>query len=218
MPSIPASHCLHQTNAMSSTNRGTVRAIADYYVTPVADIKEFLAQWCADDFQNTFPFVNVLDPCAGGTLGREGMSYPAGIMGVCRLFPVLRNIHTIDIRDDSMARTKADYLQWTTPRLVPDLIITNPPFNIAQRVVEKALLDVMNNGYVVMLLRLNYLGSIERLPFWQNNLPERIYVHSKRMKFLSHRTDLTTKERGATDSIEYAHFVWRHNPTHATHY
>lgn len=51
-----------------------------------------------------------------------------------------------------------------------------------------------------MLLRLNFLGSKQRKEFWDKFPPKWIYVHHKRMSFT---------DNGATDSIEYAHFVWR---------
>jgi len=51
-----------------------------------------------------------------------------------------------------------------------------------------------------MLLRLNFLGSKSRKPFWDQYPAHRIYVHHKRMSFT---------DNGATDSIEYAHFIWK---------
>lgn len=137
------------------------------------------------------------------------MSYPLAIRSG-GFFPE-STLVTMDIRDDSRAQIKMDYLK-SNNRNDFHLIITNPPFSIAREVIEKALREVTTGGYVVMLLRLNYLGSEQRLNFWHRNMPERIYVHSKRMKFRQHLTYLPTKERNATDSIEYAHFVW--TPTH----
>jgi 16S rRNA G1207 methylase RsmC len=40
-----------------------------------------------------------------------------------------------------------------------DMIITNPPFAIAQGIIEKSLEFCKGGGYVIMLLRLNYIGS-----------------------------------------------------------
>lgn len=204
---------------MSSTNRGAAREIADYYTTPVGHISRFLTAWAADH-NNPKGFTSVrhiLDPCAGGRVGFEHMSYVDALHEATpRLFPSLHKIDTVDIREDSRAEFKGDYLEFS-PELKYDLIITNPPFNIAQKVIEKALREVVVNGFVVMLLRLNYLGSDERLLFWQRNPPQRIYVHSKRMGFLRHRTDLPPKQRNATDSIEYAHFVWQNGQGYGSH-
>lgn len=102
------------------------------------------------------------------------------------------------------------------------MIITNPPFAIAMNVIQKALRDVKMGGYVIMLLRLNFVGSDERFAFFKDNMPEYIFVHHKRICFCEqHDKDgylLFGKngqpKRGSTDSIEYAHMIWRkgYNP------
>jgi hypothetical protein len=138
--------------------------------------------------------IKVLDPCAGGD-AEHPMSYPTILAEWGKMFTV----DTIDIRTDSKAKTKADYLKYKVTN-VPDVIITNPPFCNALEIVQKALQDVAVNGLVIMLLRLNFLGSKGRYAFLKEHLPERIYVHSRRMSFT---------KTGGTDSIEYCHMVWR---------
>ena len=100
-----------------------------------------------------------------------------------------------------MAHIKEDYLQ-IDDKGDFDVIITNPPFNIAREIIDKALKDVNDNGFVIMLLRLNFLGGKLRYDLWQKHLPKYIFVHHRRMSFT---------EDGKTDSIEYAHFVWQKN-------
>lgn len=51
-----------------------------------------------------------------------------------------------------------------------------------------------------MLLRLNYIWSKDRAWFWNKNPPYAIYADNKRMSFTPDKW---------TDSIEYAHFVWK---------
>lgn len=186
---------------MSSTNRGYDRHKSDYYITPQSVVSLFLDCWLSD-LQNEEEYnfiaerpdkVRWLDPCAGGDDNHE-MSYAETIK---RNFePSV--LDTQDIREDSKAETKADYL--LTQNKGYDIIITNPPFDIAREIIIKAQEEVNEGGYVVMLLRLNFLGSKDRKVFFEDNMPERIYVHSKRICFT---------EDGATDSIEYAHFVWK---------
>ena len=135
----------------------------------------------------------VLDPCAGGD-EKHPMSYP----DVLQQYGV-DEIVTNDIREDSLADHKVDFRYWPDGEMY-DMVITNPPFNQAQEIIEKAISLTVEGGYVVMLLRLNFLGSKQRKPFWEEYPPYRIYVHHKRMSF---------KDTGGTDSIEYAHFVWR---------
>lgn len=190
---------------MSSTNRTNAkeRHVSDYYVTPQKDILDFFEHWvkdeCEDDSKDFISLCRDLqdvvwrDPCAGGDINHE-MSYPAVLehqLGA-------KYIETIDIREDSLAETKGDFLAMEVGDV--DITITNPPFNLAQEIIEKALATTQTEGFVIMLLRLNFMGSKTRKPFWDKYPAHRIYVHHKRLSF---------KEDGGTDSIEYAHFVWK---------
>lgn len=76
-----------------------------------------------------------------------------------------------------------------------DLIFTNPPFSIAQEFIEKALGMAPT---VIMLLRINFLSSLKRQPFWLMYPPDGMIVLSKRPSFTG----------TGTDSQEYAWFVW----------
>jgi len=189
---------------MSSTNRGYERHKVDFYVTPQPCIKQFLSHWLEDlmgEFHDDVLAVGSdphkakwLDPCAGGDAKHE-MSYPAVIK---KEFDA--EVATIDYRADSLAERKEDYqFAKITPNYY-DVIITNPPFYLAKEVIEKALDDVKDGGYVVMLLRLNFFGSNTRFPFWQRQLPVWSYVHHRRFSFT---------DDGKTDSIEYMHAVWQ---------
>ncbi len=76
-----------------------------------------------------------------------------------------------------------------------DLIFTNPPFSLAQEFIEHSM---MLSTTVIMLLRINFLGSQKRYDFWQQFPPDGLFILSKRPSF-------TGK---GTDSIDYAWFVW----------
>lgn len=121
------------------------------------------------------------------------MSYPKA------LAQYIDNIDTIDIRNDSLADIKGDYLQIDCKDKY-NVIITNPPFNISLDIIKKALADIKDNGYVIMLLRLNYFGSKVRKPFWENIMAKYTFIHSKRIGFT---------DNGKTDSIEYMHLVFQ---------
>lgn len=178
---------------MSSTNRGYDRHKIDYYVTPIDQIELFLNAFKASEQFTICPLF--LDPCSGGDINNK-MSYPEALINYGYQ---KRYIDTIDIREDSLATIKDDYLLVDCKNKY-DVIITNPPFNIAIDIINKAISDVKPNGFVIMLLRLNFLGSKQRFQFWQNNKPKYIFVHHKRMSFV---------KGGGTDSVEYAHFVWQ---------
>lgn len=189
---------------MSSTNRGYDRHKADYYITPHYAIKDFLNAFLGD-LQKEDEYMDIVerpdkirwfDPCAGGDQDNE-MSYPYVLNELfCPPF-----LDTMDIREDSKANEIADYLKTDVKHRNYQVIITNPPFYLAKEIIEKALNDVADGGYVVMLLRLNFFGTKERKEFLQQNMPLYSYVHSKRMGF--------TKNKKGTDSIEYMHAVWK---------
>lgn len=200
---------------MSSTNRtnASERHISDYYITPTKDIVDFFTHWVRDiqnsdmdDFLSVSHNLNNLvwlDPCAGGDATHD-MSYPSVIINELGTSP--ENISTLDIRPDSRADVICDFLHF--PKMMEyDIVITNPPFNIALEIIQKSFEVVQTGGYVIMLLRLNFLGSKSRKPFFDKYPPMYVYVHHKRMSFT---------ENGATDSIEYAHFVWKkgYTPEH----
>lgn len=210
---------------LSSTNRSNARKehMSDYYVTPISDIELFLKEF-DKRVDVDWNKINILDPCAGGNEEIKDecgikelyhpMRYPTAIhniFGEC-------NISTMDIRKDSLACNQGDYLQIELETR-PDLIITNPPFANAVQIIEKALDDIKDNGYVIMLLRLNFFGSKERKKFFENLMPEWCFVHHKRISFCDKKDGNGyvqfdkngNAKHGSTDSIEYAHFVFRKN-------
>jgi hypothetical protein len=183
---------------MSSTNRGYSRHESDYYRTPPKAIKDFLGCFLGvlqeqNHWLSARPDkVLWYDPCAGGD-ATHAMAYPSVIENELGAI-----VGTNDIRPDSPAETHEEY---TKCNISPeqDIIITNPPFYQAEEIITKALQDVNTGGFVIMLLRLNFLGSEKRKKFLDANTPKYIFVHHKRISFTDSKK---------TDSVEYAHFVW----------
>ena len=182
---------------MSSTNRKNAkeRHKSDYYVTPQKCIKDFLDAFLEDKKSLSLDELLILDPCAGGD-SQHPMSYPEVLIRDFGVKPLY--LTTVDIREDSLAQWKGDFLRGSSG-LDYDLIITNPPFNLAKEFITKSLEYVPDGGYVIMLLRLNFLGSKARKQFLIDHMPKYIYVHNRRMSFT---------DDGKTDSIEYMHAVW----------
>ncbi|MCU7837622.1 MAG: hypothetical protein KZQ83_20580 [gamma proteobacterium symbiont of Taylorina sp.] len=152
---------------MSATNRGGKRIEQDFYKTPAWCTKSLLPliSWDAVD--------SFYEPCAG-----DGAIYD--------LIPM-------DNKDWSEIQQGRDYLENNHKPV--DLIITNPPYRLAQEFIIKAL---THGKTVIMLLRLNFLESQARYEFWQANPPSHIITLSKRPSF-------TGK---GSDSTGYAWFVW----------
>lgn len=119
---------------MSSTNRGYDRHKADYYVTPHKPIKDFLSTFLDVEKVDRPDRIIWFDPCAGGD-SKTPMSYPTVIQ---EAFDV--EVSTMDIREDSLAEVKGDYLSTKYSEvfpLKPGIIITNPPFNLALPIIKK---------------------------------------------------------------------------------
>lgn len=146
------------------------------------------------------------------------MSYPTAIKNIFH-----KEIETNDIRSTSLAKYKTDYLNMKL-NCEPDIIITNPPFNISTAIIDKAMKDVKDNGYVIMLLRLNFFGSKDREKFFEKYMPEFVFVHHIRIGFTDKKDENGyvvfdkngLAKKGSTDSIEYAHFIFHKgvNPEH----
>ena len=176
---------------MSATNRGRERDVADAYMTPEWAVQSLLRE-CE------LPGGPWFDPCAG-----DG----AIIRAVRAMRPDL-NFLAADIRPECYPALRAlcgpgdavttDFLEWE-PLYVfgrrPRVIITNPPYSLALEFIKASL------GYgavVAMLLRLPFLASQKRAPFFRDNCPD-VYVLPKRPSFLPD---------GKTDATDYAWFVW----------
>lgn len=80
-----------------------------------------------------------------------------------------------------------------------DVVFTNPPYSQAEAFIKKSMEYA---PHVVMLLRLNFLGSEKRADFLREHTPD-VYV-------LPNRPSFTGK---GTDSTEYAWFHWHMNAT-----
>ena len=91
-------------------------------------------------------------------------------------------------------RQGVDYLHTEYNKV--DVVITNPPYSLAQEFFTKALGGA---GVVVMLLRLGFLESMKRWEWWQNHPLTSLLVLSKRPSFT---------DDGKTDGSGYAWFVW----------
>ena len=80
-------------------------------------------------------------------------------------------------------------------------IISNPPFSIAQEIIEHCFEIANTDTEIIMLLRLAFLETKKRYDFWQKHPMNKLYILSKRPSFTGHGTDATA----------YAWFVWDGN-------
>lgn len=179
---------------MSATRRGSdYRDLADYR-TP-DDLAEVLA-----GLLSIGPGEHVMEPHVGAgafVLAVRARTTGAHVTGI-DLNPAAEGLALCD------AARVGDFLAWKPGHRErrPTVIIGNPPFGpgkgIAEAHVRHALAVVPGSGWVGFLLRLSFLASAERVPFWREFPAFRIWVLSERPSFTG----------GGTDATDYAFFLW----------
>lgn len=193
-------------------NRGATRIEQDFYPTPLTAFNPLMP------YIKQLPQIRYKDAFNGDPIVFE----PA--CGDGRLISAM-NAEGIPAYGDDLDNGY-DFLVDETPR---EIIVTNPPFSLAQEFIERA---TTNSGDVFMLLRLNFLGSQERHDWWKEHCPDALFVLSKRPNFVisvkckcgaSNQTyqmedkDLIPSKcpacnekvkRGSSDSTEYAWYYF----------
>lgn len=174
---------------MSATNRGAIRNGSDFYITPRKTISTFL-----DVFK--LEGIEIFEPTAGnGAIVQE----------LWLRYHAFCNITANDIRDEQAALLEAgadrvfnlDFLKCNGINPKPDVIITNPPYSIAQEIIEKCF-EIAPEAEIIMLLRLAFLESKKRREFWNKHPLTQLYPLIERPSFTGHGTDATA----------YGWFVW----------
>jgi 16S rRNA G966 N2-methylase RsmD len=95
--------------------------------------------------------------------------------------------------------TGVDYISWKTDSKF-DLIFGNPPYYIAEEVINKSRSLLARDGIILLLLRLNFLESIKRYyGLFTEFRPTNVWVSSKRISFTGNKK---------TDNSVYAIFKW----------
>lgn len=174
---------------MSAKNRGGLSKPHDFYPTPESSTRNFLSKHILHT--NRY---DVLEPCAGnGSISKI----------VKELYPMI-DLDQIEIREEERKNLQQygnvfieDFLTFV-PTKSYDVIITNPPFSLAQEFLEKCFEIADENTEIIMLLRLAFLESQKRHKFWQKYPVNQLYILSERPSFTGKGTDATA----------YAWFVW----------
>lgn len=174
---------------MSATNRGSKRRESDFYETPHDVVHNFLE----DHFGGRFEVI--LEPCCGsGNMVRVLREhFPEAKIIAQDILPIA------PIRQATATFSEVDFLFDPGMSTPVDLVFTNPPYSIAEKIMRKAF-TTYPDATVVMLLRLDILGSQDRYPFWSQYPVNDLYPLACRPSFTGD---------GGTDSNNYAWFVWR---------
>jgi len=193
---------------MSAKNRGSTTILQEFYPTPTTTVDSIL------DEINWSKITTFCEPCKG-----DGAVY--------------NKVPLLDEHKYYFELTEGtNYLDPKNSKQV-DLILTNPPFSLAEEFITKAKKEAK---CVVMLQRVNFLGSQARKEFWSKNPPTHLFVLANRPKFVARCNNNKRTEDGkkvcnnkesyqitepaqpcntcgkltvpSSDATEYAWFVW----------
>lgn len=90
-----------------------------------------------------------------------------------------------------------------------DNIITNPPFNLAQEFIERAL--ELSNDKVIMFAKIQLLEGNKRRELFDNTPLKYVYVFSKRVNPLRNGEELDEKGKPWSSTMCFGWFVWEHD-------
>ena len=101
-----------------------------------------------------------------------------------------------------------DFLKYDFDEYGINTVITNPPFNLFQEFVEKALKIASNK--VIMFGKLQALEGQKRATFLQTTPLKTVYVFKKRQQPLRNGSEIDelTGKKWASSTMAFAWFVW----------
>jgi len=85
-------------------------------------------------------------------------------------------------------------------------IITNPPYSLAQEVIEKALEIIPIGNKIAMFLKLQFMEGKKRKTLFKSNPPKTIYVSSSRLLCAKNSDFVTAHKVGS--AVAYAWYIW----------
>jgi hypothetical protein len=181
---------------MSATGRSDVRIEGDRYNTPEPLAAKLVELLVRDEWVSRRRPVRVLEPHAG----------TGSFVRALRAQLPNARIRANDVEGNVLRWSRlgaddyrvGDFLAMPTTPVRFDLIAGNPPYLPAESHVRHALEMLAAGGVLAFLLRLGFLESQDRIPFWRSHPPAGLYPLSERPSFVG----------GGTDQTAYGWFVW----------
>lgn len=119
------------------------------------------------------------------------------------------DVYGCDLREDSgYGDGGINYLETDFSDLGYDAVITNPPFNIADKFIEHSMKQA---PVVAMLLKSQYWHAAKRRALFEKHPPARILPLTWRPSFLE-------KERGSSPLMDVMWVVWDQRVSGTTYY
>lgn len=172
------------------------RAAGDFYTTDPEAVKklveEFSPAWGAHkDFKFWEP------ACGTGNISKVLEEYGNG-----------HEVISTDLYDRGYGTSGVDFLQAPLPDGVR-VIITNPPYSLADEFVKHAMEILPWNGIYIALNNLSYLAGKKRYSeIYEKGFLKRIYINSGRIN--CYKNDINT---GRRSPVNYAWFMYQNNHT-----
>lgn len=171
----------------------------DHYRTPEEETDKLLLAW-----RPRIQIRKILEPAAGdGAMLRPLHDrFPTAAIFARDIDPSpLTNGYAVrerDFLDREQWKASGDPAKF-------DLIFTNPPYKRALDFAARSFELLRPGGYLVLLLRMNFIESARRKAWWKKHMPEEVV-------FLSSRPSFYKSEKGASsDASGYAWFIWRND-------
>ena len=177
---------------MGSTTFGSEkRQERDYYATDPQALVDFLEATKQD--KNFWKGVTFWEPaCGDGNLANVLLEEGYGVYQ-SDIHQYHNNTHKV-----------LDFLECNDPKPRTN-ILTNPPYKIGQKFIEKAL-TLIDPGYkAAFLMRIQFLESKGRHGFFKKNPPKFIYVHSSRIRIFKNNDQ---EKYSGGQPLCYAWYVW----------
>lgn len=181
---------------MSSTNRGSKRALDDHYATH-PELAGLITDQLHEDYIRNPDHVFVPGCGEGGFLQAAGGTWPeADLVGMELNENLVRVARRKGFTVHNENVLEADLGEY-------DVVVTNPPFKDADAFLTTLRQHVRERGILAFLLRLNFLGGQRRYQeLWSGLQPDHVYVMPARPGFTPD---------GRTDSVEYMVAVFTDN-------
>lgn len=168
-------------NKTNGNKRNVSKGGVDYYPTPSWAIDALLEK---EKFNGT-----IYEPCCGeGYMSKALISHNYKVI-------------SSDIENYGYGTPNVDAKLLVGPC---ENIITNPPYNIAEDLLQHFFTIYENK--IAMLLRLSFLESRKRYPLFQKHKPKVVYVFPERLSLCAGGE---TVKGGGT--ISYGWFIWEKN-------
>lgn len=166
----------------------------DYYATPLSAVEKLLDKLRIDDG------LSILEPSAG-----EG--HIVKILKECcpNSEIVANDLIKRDSRFGIEVNGGIDFLEYNPNRKF-DVVITNPPFSLAQQFIEKAI--SLANRYVIMFAKIQLLEGLERRRLFERFPPKYVCVFSKRVNPLRNGEEFDENGKPWASTMCFAWFIW----------